>query len=72
MEVGCPFNYMADASPTGAEKTRQRQWTEECHEREYPMAEILGFPQHELHQIERFVYKHRTTLMDAWHDYFGA
>jgi hypothetical protein len=35
-------------------------------------AKNRGFAAHELRQIERLVVKHRVTLMEAWHEYFGA
>jgi hypothetical protein len=31
-----------------------------------------GFAEHELNRIESLVNQHRQTLMEAWHDYFGA
>lgn len=31
-----------------------------------------GFSEHELRQVAQLVVKHRETLMEAWHDYFGA
>lgn len=31
-----------------------------------------GFADHELNQIARLVVQHRDTLIQAWHDYFGA
>ncbi len=31
-----------------------------------------GFAEHELKQIERLVNEHQPTLVEAWHDYFGA
>lgn len=36
------------------------------------LAKNRDFAAHELRQIERLVIKHRTTLMEAWHEYFGA
>jgi hypothetical protein len=31
-----------------------------------------GFKEHELNQIARLVVQHQQTLLEAWHDYFGA
>ena len=31
-----------------------------------------GFGEHELRQIAQLVVKHEKTLLEAWHDYFGA
>lgn len=36
------------------------------------MAKNRGFNLHELGQIAKLVVKHEQTLMEAWHDYFGA
>ena len=35
-------------------------------------AKNRGFPAHELNRIARLVTKHEPTLMEAWHEYFGA
>lgn len=32
----------------------------------------LGFPGHELNHIARLMARHETTLLEAWHEYFGA
>ena len=31
-----------------------------------------GFAGHELNHIARLVARHETTLLEAWHEYFGA
>ena len=31
-----------------------------------------GFKEHELTTIARLIIKHQETLLEAWHDYFGA
>jgi hypothetical protein len=31
-----------------------------------------GFPEHEIRHIIELVSEHRATLLEAWHDYFGA
>lgn len=31
-----------------------------------------GFPGHELNQIARLIGQHGATLLEAWHEYFGA
>lgn len=36
------------------------------------MAKNRGFPGHELNQIARLVTQHEQTLLEAWHEYFGA
>jgi hypothetical protein len=36
------------------------------------LAKNRGFPEHELNAIEALVIQHRQTLLEAWHDYFGA
>lgn len=36
------------------------------------LAKNRGFSAQELNRIERLVEKHRETLTEAWHDYFGA
>jgi hypothetical protein len=36
------------------------------------LAKNRGFPDHELNQIESLVNKHLTTLLEAWHDFFGT
>ncbi len=36
------------------------------------LAQNRGFAEHELRDIERRVEKHRTTLVEAWHEFFGA
>jgi hypothetical protein len=36
------------------------------------LAKNRGFADHELTRIESLVIQHRQTLMEAWHDYFGA
>jgi hypothetical protein len=39
---------------------------------EIKLAKNRGFATHELNQIERLVKKHKQTLLEGWHDYFGA
>ena len=34
--------------------------------------DIRRFAEHELNQIESLVVQHLQTLLEAWHDYFGA
>jgi hypothetical protein len=36
------------------------------------LAKNRGFPGHELNAIARLVAKHEPTLLEAWHEYFGA
>ncbi len=36
------------------------------------LAKNYGFPAHELTRIVRLVMKHEATLLEAWHEYFGA
>jgi hypothetical protein len=36
------------------------------------LAKNRGFAKHELNRIARLVDRHRQTLLEAWHDYFGA
>jgi hypothetical protein len=36
------------------------------------LARNRGFAEHELNRIEALVVQHRQTLVEAWHDYFGA
>ena len=36
------------------------------------LAKNRGFPGHELNRIARLVGQHETTLLEAWHEYFGA
>ena len=36
------------------------------------LAKNRGFAEHELNRIEDLVRQHRDTLLEAWHDYFGA
>jgi len=36
------------------------------------LANNHGFKEHELSKIARLVAAHRLTLVEAWHDYFGA
>jgi len=36
------------------------------------LAKNKGFSSHELNQIAQLVKKHEQSLMEAWHDYFGA
>jgi hypothetical protein len=36
------------------------------------LAKNRGFAEHELNEIERLVVHHRHTLVEAWHDHFGA
>jgi len=36
------------------------------------LARNRGFAEHELNQIEALVIQHVQTLLEAWHDYFGA
>ena len=31
-----------------------------------------GFRAHEMRRITRLVVQHQTTLLEAWHDYFGT
>ena len=35
-------------------------------------AKSQGFADHELKTVERLVAKHESTLVEAWHDHFGA
>jgi hypothetical protein len=35
-------------------------------------AKNRGFPGHELNHIARLVARHELTLLEAWHEYFGA
>jgi hypothetical protein len=36
------------------------------------LAKNHGFPSHELSEIERLVGKHQQTIIEAWHEHFGA
>jgi len=36
------------------------------------LATNQGFKEHELNYIARLVVQHQQTLLEAWHDYFGA
>ena len=36
------------------------------------LATNRGFAGHELNLIARLVVKHEPTLLEAWHEYFGA
>ena len=36
------------------------------------LAHNMGYAEHEIPTIERFVFKHHATLVSAWHDYFSA
>jgi len=36
------------------------------------LAKNGGFAEHELNRIERLVVQHLQTLLEAWHEYFGA
>lgn len=36
------------------------------------LAKNRGFAEHELNRIERLVVQHLQTLLEAWHEYFGA
>ncbi len=36
------------------------------------LARNHGFADHELRDIERLARKHQATLIEAWHEYFGA
>ena len=36
------------------------------------LAKNRGFAEHELNDIEKLVVQHRQTLIEAWHDHFGA
>ena len=36
------------------------------------LAKNRGFPGHELNRIARLVVQHEATLVEAWHEYFGA
>ena len=36
------------------------------------LAKSRGFAEHELNRIQELVEKHRQTLIEGWHDYFGA
>jgi hypothetical protein len=36
------------------------------------LAKNRGFKPHEITQIARLVVKHEQTLLEAWHDHFGA
>ena len=31
-----------------------------------------GFKEHELNQITHLIVRHQSTLLEAWHDYFGS
>ncbi|MFQ5651962.1 MAG: DUF4160 domain-containing protein [bacterium] len=31
-----------------------------------------GFKEHELNRMAQLVEKHRQTLLEAWHEYFGS
>ena len=35
------------------------------------LADNHGFRRHELREIETILTEHQTTLLQAWHDYFG-
>ncbi len=36
------------------------------------LVKFRGFAKKELHRIERLVIEHQETLLEAWHEYFGA
>jgi hypothetical protein len=36
------------------------------------LAKNRGFLGHELNEIARLVARHKPTLLEAWHEYFGA
>jgi len=36
------------------------------------LAKNCGFAGHELSQIARLIAKHEQSLLEAWHEYFGA
>jgi hypothetical protein len=36
------------------------------------LAKNRGFPDHELNRIEDLIRGHLQTLMEAWHEFFGA
>ena len=36
------------------------------------LAKNRGFAEHELSRIERLVLQYQATLLEAWHEYFGA
>jgi Domain of unknown function (DUF4160) len=36
------------------------------------LAKNRGFSEHELNDIGRLVRQHRSFLLEAWHEYFGA
>jgi hypothetical protein len=36
------------------------------------LAKSRGFAEHELNYIESLVVQHRQTLLEAWHEFFGA
>jgi Domain of unknown function (DUF4160) len=36
------------------------------------LAKNRGFAEHERNDIESLVIQHQQTLLEAWHDYFGA
>jgi hypothetical protein len=36
------------------------------------VAKNRGFPGHELNHLARLVEKYKPTLLEAWHEYFGA
>jgi hypothetical protein len=36
------------------------------------MSKNRGFAEHELNRIESLVLQHEQTLLEAWHDHFGA
>jgi hypothetical protein len=31
-----------------------------------------GFRAHEVRRVTRLVFQHQSTLLEAWHDYFGT
>ena len=35
------------------------------------LADNHGFRRHELREVETILTEHQTTLLQAWHDYFG-
>ena len=36
------------------------------------LAKNRGFPEYELNRIAHLVVKHQSTLLEAWHEYFGS
>jgi len=73
--VDGPYSFVLFSSDRGEPPhihVKRERWVAKFWLDPVVLATNRGFAGHELNQIARLVMKHEPTLLEAWHEYFGA